>query len=350
MGSSRQGQSRTRFDTPRYDGYRGRSQANSIGLSYANHDHDSSLRTGLHIGDGSLTAYYHRRGFDGHHGGHHDDHHGHRGHHNRHGLGFGRHDYHTGVSHYGHYYGGLYYPYGYASVFDSYFHRYPYRYVSAGYSPLWEVDPYPDTVYVESPTTVYVDSAENRTGGYPDVAPQSVGPTRPIEIAPQDRIPVNNSFLADGVEAFRKGDYKAARKLFSYSVLDAPQNGFGELSYALALFAEGQYTASAGAIRRGISLVPDVIDRPVDAARMYGDQDSLESHIQQLRLHVAAEPSDADAWLVLGYVLYSSGDPEGAVRAFDRSAQIDSANPVSAIMRDAARIVVDSGNEPVADE
>lgn len=305
----------------------------------------------MHIGDGSLTAYYNRREFDNYHG-----HYGRRGRHGHH----HHHGFYSGISYYGHFYGGAYYPYGYASVFDRYFYRYPYSYVSVGFSPLWVIDSYPETVYVESPTTVYVDTSDVvvetipqtntttpvGTGVYADTSSGLVGPSKPIEVAPQERIPVNNTFLADGVEAFRTGDYKEARKLFSYSVLDAPQNGFGELSYALALFAEGQYTAASGAIRRGISLVPDVIDRPIDIVRMYGSQEDLESHIQQLRLHVAADPADSRAWLVLGYVLYSSGDPVGASRALDRAANLDPDNPVSAIMRDAANLVIAPEGEP----
>ncbi len=177
-----------------------------------------------------------------------------------------------------------------------------------------------------------------------------VGPTAPVTVAPQERIPVNNGYLAEGVEAFRNGDYDGARRLFSYSVLDAPQNGFGELSYALALFSQENYSAAAGAIRRGLSLVPDVIDRPIDVQRMYGNDGDLIAHVQTLRLHVAANPTDADAWLVLGYILYSSGDPVGASQAMDRAAGLAPGDTVAAILRDAAEAVQVPESSPVRPE
>jgi len=210
-------------------------------------------------------------------------------------------------------------------------------------------------VYVDRPVEVYIDGTDlavpDTAAQVNTLAPSSgtvvstnpadtfVGPVAPVTVEPQKRIPVNNGYLADGVQAFRDGDYDGARRLFSYSVLDAPQNGFGELSYALALFAQENYAAAAGAIRRGLSLVPDVIDRPIDVQRMYDSEADLIEHVQTLRLHVAANPNDADAWLVLGYVLYSSGDPEGAYRALEQASQFAASDTVTAILRDAAKAV-----------
>ena len=127
-----------------------------------------------------------------------------------------------------------------------------------------------------------------------------------------------------------------ARRSFSYAVLEDPGNGFAELAYGLAHFALGGYDASADAIRRGLGLVPDVIDRPIDVSRQYGGAAELRSHLGALESHVEAHPDDANAWFVLGYVRFSTGEPESAAAAFAKAASLRPDDPYAAILRDAA--------------
>jgi tetratricopeptide (TPR) repeat protein len=150
---------------------------------------------------------------------------------------------------------------------------------------------------------------------------------------------VHNAWLATGEADFAAGEYDDARQSFSYAVLEEPDNGFANLAYGLVYFALGDYSASADALRRGLSAAPDIVDRPIDITRQYGSSDDLARHIQSLQLHLASRPADADAWFVLGYVEYSSGRPTEAARAFEKAAGLDSDDSYAAILRDAARRV-----------
>jgi hypothetical protein len=277
----------------------------------------------------------------------------------------------------GGWYRGCYYPYGYASYYDYYYYRYPYAYVSVGYVPSWTVyvDP-AETVYVESPTqTVYVESDGTAGGGYvtedvvvepqegapPDtIVPEQTtpGPYAPIEgkaeegdtdadlpgtegkvpvqVEPQERIPVNNALLAQAARTFKEGDYEQARRLLVQAVLSEADNGFAELAYALGHFAVGEYEAAAEAVRRGAALVPDVIDLPIDVVRQYGNASDFERHLAALRSYATGHPQDQNAWFLLGYMLYSSGRPEEAGRAFERAAKLNPSDAYAAVYRDAA--------------
>lgn len=338
------------------------------------HYRGDHVDAGLYYGQSGWTAYYSR---DKHrHGGHFFyDGYGHGG------LGF---SYGYRPSYHGEFYAGAFYPYGYASCHDLYYYRYPYRYVSYVTYPTWTVvyDPTPTTVYVESPQqVVYVQddetvanqtgeaaqavavdfqrrpaapvvgagnsepahqhvpsaktpSVDDQTGREPAAAEPAAGDT--IEVQPQERIPVNNDYLAEAEGHFRGGSYNEARRLFSQALMDDSDNGFAELAYGLANFALGDYPAAASALRRGLALVPDVADRPIDVSRQYEVSGDFNSHLQALRIHVAANPEDADAWFVLGYVEYSSGDAEAAARSFAKAAELNPQDAHAGVLRDAA--------------
>lgn len=257
---------------------------------------------GLRVGNHGITAYYNR--------------HRHHGHHDR--LG---HRSYLGLSYGWEFHGGHYYPYGYQSHYDLYYHRYPYHYVRTyDYYPTW-------TVYVDTRGDLVGPPAPG--GGVPLVNGQ-------LQVEPQQRIPVRNEHLAEGERAFRAGNHAEARQSLIRSVLDDPGNGFAQLAYGLCHFALGDYAAAAGAVRRGLSLVPDVVDLPLDITRVYASAADLEGHVRSLRKHVESFPDDQDAWFLLGYVLYSSGDAPGAVVALTRAASIDPLDTFAAVLRDAA--------------
>jgi tetratricopeptide (TPR) repeat protein len=158
----------------------------------------------------------------------------------------------------------------------------------------------------------------------------------PIEVEPQERIPVNNALLADAARMFQEGRYEESRALLVQAVLSEPENGFSELAYALGHFAVGEYDPAAEAVRRGAALVPDVIDLPIDVVRQYGKPKDFETHLQALQLYAAAHPDDQNAWFLLGYVMYSSGKPEEAQRAFEKAAKLNPSDTYAAVFRDAA--------------
>lgn len=333
------------------------------------HYRGDNVAAGIYRGPHGWAAYYNRHNRERYHRHHH------------------HHYYRCDPWYWGAWHGGYYYPYGYTSHYDYYYYRYPYSYVSVGYVPSWTVyvDPV-DVVYVESPVqTVYVERDEPAEASYPAteviVEPDSVPPPEtvvpdastpgpyvpiepapgeaqpqvpdggdpesdaalpgtegkvPIEVEPQKRIPVNNALLADAARMFQEGRYEESRTLLVQAVLSDPENGFAELAYALGHFAVGEYDPAAEAVRRGAALVPDVIDLPIDVVRQYGQPKDFETHLQALQLYAAAHPEDQNAWFLLGYVMYSSGKPQEAQRAFEKAVKLNPSDTYAAVFRDAA--------------
>ena len=106
-----------------------------------------------------------------------------------------------------------------------------------------------------------------------------------------------------------------------------------------ALFAQGDFKAAASANRRGLTKVPDVVDRPIDIARQYGDQNDLREHIDRLQSFTQDHPEEEEAWFLLGYVMYSVGQPGVAADAWEKALAINTNDTQAAILRDAARRV-----------
>ncbi len=352
-----------------------------MSLSYSNRGHNSRYSAGLQFGSRGVRAYYNRNDDHGYLGGRHD-------------LFDRRFNFRNRNRHFGYstFRNGHYYPYGYSSNFDLYYYRYPYA--SYGFTPTWSVFtdyPITQTVFVQSPpdivyiqdntppevvTDVQFETApsfgnqsatpydtqnaasygnQNATpygnqGVVPPGGTQAAldidGGTLPdrgqldrgqrIDVKPQERIPVNNEYLADAHRAFNARDYELARALFAKSVLNDPEDGFAELSYAIGLFATGDYTAAAGALRRGLALAPDVVDMPLDVTRFYTNSSDLEQHRQKLQLFVASNPDDANAWLVLGHIHFSSGEAAEAALAFEKARTLDPSDPFADILASTA--------------
>ena len=296
---------------------------NPVNLGFSRHDDDGDhLAVGLNVGRGGLRAYYHRDEHGRRSYGRYDSRHRYAGrHYTRHHYGHDPHRFTYGFDH-------LYYPYGRLSYYDIYYYRFPY------YSSSF--------VYVEQPTrTVYVESdletrqLDERQLTSPGI--DELGWTDESDyVKPQAEIPVNNPHLADAERAFHEGRYDAARGYVARAALNEPQNGFAQLTYGLVHFALGEYGPAAGAARRGLSLVPDVIDRPIDITRQYGSAGDLARHTESLKTYTDSHAGDADAWFLLGYIYFSSGHPDDAARVLDQAASLNPFDTHAAVLRDAA--------------
>ena len=168
-------------------------------------------------------------------------------------------------------------------------------------------------------------------------------PAEAVTLLPSGDAPSEEALLAplqQGDAAFAAGDYAEARRHYIRAQLDGPYAGEAILAYALTRFAEGDYSLAAMALRRGLAIVPDAIDRPLDLLHFYADPGELEAHLLAVKAHLAQHPDDAYGWFVLGYVHFGRGDAVGALAAFDRAAALDSQDQLVYLLRDAALAAV----------
>lgn len=318
-------------------------------MGFSRHDDDGDhLAVGLNVGRGGLRAYYHRDDYGRYYGRYDRRYSYARDRFSRH--RYARHYYTAYDYGYDHHYstygfGYRYYPYGRLSYYDIYYYRYPYQYV-APYpyysSSVVYVEQPTRTVYVERPAeTVYVESdLETRQLDDSGGASPGIDELRRTDesdyVEPQAEIPVNNAYLADAERAFHEGRYDDARGDVARAVLNEPQNGFAQLTYGLVHFALGEYVPAAGAVRRGLSLVPDVIDRPIDITRQYGSAADLARHTEALKTYADSHAGDADGWFLLGHIYYSSGNPDDAARVLAKATALNPFDTHAAVLRDAA--------------
>lgn len=128
------------------------------------------------------------------------------------------------------------------------------------------------------------------------------------------------AYLDEGAALFRNGQYLEALHQFRLATLADLTFGIAKFAYAQALFALGIYEYAAYEIRLGLQLLAEWPEIGGDIKLLYGDPLDFEQQLQALRAHVEIQPMDEDARLVLGYVLFFSGDLYGAEEAFQKLA------------------------------
>lgn len=263
--------------------------------------HHGSLGRDLHHGRSGLF------GFRSGHGGHHNVHI--RRHNRHHGseffVGFG------------------FYP--------GYHRYYSYPYVSYPYYPY-----YPTTTYIESPPVYYQNvvvqspPADSYQSGEDATAPSGVGPiTQPYESeqgstdqkqtttdAAQQETERLNKLMVEGTDLFTQAMYEQAARSFSQVQTADPNNVDAILAYALARFAAGDYPASANAVRKGIRLVPEVVNSTFDVRDRYGSMADYDSHLNAVENYARGQLDNLDGLITLGFVQHFSGQRKLAAGIF----------------------------------
>ena len=124
-------------------------------------------------------------------------------------------------------------------------------------------------------------------------------------------------------------------------------DGYAKLFYGLAHFATGDYEVAADALRRAMDDAPELIDDPIDLRMFYPDQELLKGQMAYLVTAINEQPDNTELVILLGYMYFSTGEPQLAVTTLQPLAGEGSANPLAILVRDAA-IRVLPGEEPAA--
>ncbi|MBI4879916.1 MAG: tetratricopeptide repeat protein [Planctomycetes bacterium] len=215
-----------------------------------------------------------------------------------------------------------------------YFHDYFWWHFWFGYYPIWNHYAYPAYVSYQP---VAVPSYSETVVYYPTYAEPAAAP----EPAAEPEIPARLgeelrelgedenavACLEQGAAKFKSGDYRGAADLFRRAMLAEAHNAIPKFALAHALFALGEYQYAAFFIRRGMEVMPEWPAAGASLHELYGRPDDLAEHTIALRVFTDANPTDADARFLLGYVSFFSGDLDGAESAFLKLAE---ANPDSA--------------------
>lgn len=261
-------------------------------------------------------------------------------------------------------------------------------YKSNWYSPWWWCSPYayyptwinhcydePEvTVHVyadgavgESSTygtanDVYVDAGAIYDAGYQDgaaasqpyvtaaVAPAPAPAPAPAA-APAPAGKLNSAslrYLELGDVAFHGARYTDAVHFYNRAIEFEGERGMLHLVLSDALFATGDYHASAASLRRALALDPMLVAAPVDKHNFYGDPTDFDQQLARLELFFKDNPTDADARLVLALNYLFGGRPLAAVELLEKApthvyGELDMA---AALILDSARLARWGANPP----
>lgn len=129
--------------------------------------------------------------------------------------------------------------------------------------------------------------------------------------------------LSTGFEHFQKGRYDRA----AIEWLGASKRNEGDAASRVhgghALFAVGRYDEAVRLIARGFELAPLLAEANYDVRTDYANPADFENHLNTLKAYVAANPNDASATTLLGYVLAYTDGPAAANPWLERANQLN---------------------------
>jgi tetratricopeptide (TPR) repeat protein len=208
------------------------------------------------------------------------------------------------------------YWYGHARWYD--YSLYDYSYTTLAYDSLY------DEGYDDGYGRGYEDGAEDASAYSDDRRRDKIGENygRPRPDSDIDRAKTGapEEFryeMTRGSEAFGNGDYKTATKAFKEAVILSPDSADARYSLAISAFAEGKYSFSAFALRRGVAL--DAAGSKIDLQATFGDPVVFKGYVDSLNAELAENPEDADLLLLSGFIALRTGNASEAADKLDRA-------------------------------
>ncbi len=138
---------------------------------------------------------------------------------------------------------------------------------------------------------------------------------------------------------FREERFKEAAESYLRALAYAPEDASIHFVLADALFATGDYHYAAYMIGKALSLDPELALADTDKRTFYANAELFDTQLETLKKYVEDKPYDAAAYLVLGYNLKFSKQPEEAAAAFRRVLEIEPD-------RDAAKLFLEAIENP----
>lgn len=245
---------------------------------------------GAAVTTGSPAWAQHHGGHGGGHGGHHYGGHGF-------GHGFGGFGHYGFGHHYAPYYYGGYYGLGYGSYG---YNSWPYSYTPRVYS-------------YSGPPAMYVNP--------PNGTPSAYGPAS-AAIYDATAAGLNDQRRAES--AFRTHHYEEALDWGKRAAKEMPRDGRVFLLLSQIHLAVGEYRDAAGAVRLGMSLLPQADwGYVVKNFRSYYHDADYVAQVRRLERFIAENPNHADSYFLLGYHWTFLGHPNAANRELSKAAELN---------------------------
>jgi len=128
-----------------------------------------------------------------------------------------------------------------------------------------------------------------------------------------------DTYFEEAVKAFEEGNYDTAAEKFAEAMDLAPEDLVLPFAYAQTLFANGQYSEAADALRSALENVSPEAEGVFYPRGLYAEDEVLLHQIDLLTKAAELYTSDADLQLLLGYQLLGIGEIDEALEPLQQA-------------------------------
>lgn len=128
-----------------------------------------------------------------------------------------------------------------------------------------------------------------------------------------------DTYFEEAVKAFEEGEYNTAAEKFAEAMDLAPDDMVLPFAYAQTLFANGQYSDAADALRSALERVSPEAEGVFYPRGLYTEDEVLLHQIDLLTKAAEIYTSDADLQLLLGYQLLGIGEIDEALEPLQQA-------------------------------
>jgi hypothetical protein len=128
-----------------------------------------------------------------------------------------------------------------------------------------------------------------------------------------------DTYFEEAVKAFEEGEYNTASEKFTEAMELAPEDMVLPFAYAQALFANGQYSEAADALRSALQNVSPEEEGVFYPRGLYTEDEVLLEQIDLLTKAAEIYTADADLQLLLGYQLLGIGEVDEALEPLQQA-------------------------------
>ena len=141
-------------------------------------------------------------------------------------------------------------------------------------------------------------------------------------VDPDRTIPENVTY-GDAEKVYALGRYREATDLFGAYVERKPENPWGRYMLGLSAWKSGDVELAESALREAVKLSPNHVKGSLNLARVLLDADKPKDAVEFATRATDIEPTNGEAWRVLGNALSELGEFDGAEQAYREALVVD---------------------------
>ena len=144
------------------------------------------------------------------------------------------------------------------------------------------------------------------------------GPPQPVRVGSRQDSAKADRLVKLGDNLFRAGNLPRAVERYRQAEKAAGNLALPHLRLAQVAFLKQDYKLAADRLREAITAQGGWLATTPNIVGLYGEPSTFHEAMTLLETHLQATPNDREAWFVLGFQLYASGETQKASDVFLR--------------------------------